>query len=119
MNKPDDELALRLRRDARTWDASPSPAARQRLHAAINTPHPVRARRRCLIAAAAAMLIVATGSVLHRPQPPARAPRQTAHLDAALAPLQRELVAVSDDARALVDAVWQGVRRPLLCLVGR
>lgn len=121
MINADDELELRLRRDARTWDASPSPAIRQRLHAAIRAPVPPGTRRRSLAAAAAAaaLLIVAIAAVLHRPLPPAKATHRAMHLDAALAPLQRELAAVTDDAHAVVDALWQGVRRPLLCITGR
>ena len=114
-----DRLVARLRDDARTWDAAPSAASHARLHAAIDTWRPAPTRRRLWIAAAAAAVLGLTGWAWTRPRPAPAPQRTTLHLDAALEPLQRELAAVSSDGRAVLDAVWEGVRRPLLCMTGR
>ena len=119
----DDELEARLRKDARALRDAPTPAATARLHAAIaELPGPRRTAGRVVawLAGAAALAALYAWSV-RAPEPAPQvtpAPRPKVAVEAAIAPLEHELVALSDDASTLAGAVWQGVPRPLRELLG-
>jgi hypothetical protein len=68
------------------------------------------------LAAALAIAALVYARTVRPPEPvpdPTPVAQAKVVLDAALAPLQQELVALTDDASALAGAVWQGVPRPL------
>jgi hypothetical protein len=114
----DDELETRLRADARAWRDAPTPAATARLHAAIaELSAPRRSAWRVVGALATAAALVALYAWSVRAPEPAPQPAPARHpkvaVDAAIAPLEHELVALADDASTLAGAVWQGVPRPL------
>ena len=114
-----DALGDRLQRDAAEWGGEPSTACAERVRAiAARAPSPARWWRRVPVSAAAAAIVTvgallwwsrgfdATPAVPPQPRPNVV---QVDWLSPAIGSLERELDAVTSDARAVADVVWQGV----------
>ncbi len=102
-----DDFEAELRRDAVTWEASPSENTAARIHAAMAGSRTGSAPRSPIVLGpvfAIGILSLIVWGVWGGTTLP-DAPREQ-HLE-------RELSALGDDARALADAVWRRVSVPL------
>ena len=105
-----------LRRDAVEWGGQPSVACQAHLRTiATQTPRPGSRRRLPVWAAAAAIAVVScliwspwTGDATPTPTPGPRLV-EVDWIAPVVAPLERELDAVTSDAVALADAMWERV----------
>ncbi len=96
-----DELEADLRRDAKTWDATPSADTTDRLRAAIaETPSRSPIVLGPGLVAAAVLALIGWGLLGSTSE---KGPQD------GIGPLQLELDALSDDVNTLALAVWQNV----------
>lgn len=112
----DERLDDRLRADAAAWRTAEVDALGDRVRTAVASLPPRRRPTRLVASLAALVLAGATWWAWPaRPAaaPAAPAPATPVSLAPAIEPLERELVALSDDAHAVVARVWDGVRRPV------
>ncbi len=121
----DDDLELRLRRDAPAWGGGPTDAARAALRARVASLPRAHAPRWPLVAAAlaAAAALVAYAvfarSTEEARDPVAPTPSTTRAFDVtaleaqALAPLRKELAGLARDGELLARGVWQQVPEPV------